>query len=241
MATHDIRTHDRDSLARFLGWFSIGLGAAELAAPRAIRRVIGGGDTRFIRLMGLRELAHGTGILTSARPTGWVWSRVAGDALDLGALGAVARHGQKRTFAAIANVVPIAVADVYEAVHLTKKQGPPQSGKRIRKAVTINKPRADVERAWDLSEFTPSYAEAPGGRGTEVAVELVEDPPAGDFGLVVQKLSGHDPATLLADELRRFKARVEAGEVVRSDSTPDGHRLGAHLKQRPAQPQEVHA
>lgn len=241
MATHDIRTHDRDSLARFLGWFSIGLGTAELVAPGALRRMIGGGDRRVIRLMGLRELAHGAGILTSARPTGWVWSRVGGDALDLAALGIVARHGRVRTLAAIANVLPIAAADVFEALHLTKKEGDPHSGRRIRKAVTIHKPRAEVEQAWDLSEYAPTFADAPGGRGTEVAVELVEDPPAGDFGLVVQKLSGRDPATDLADELRRFKSRVETGEVMRSDSTPEGHRLGSHLKQRPAQPQEVHA
>jgi uncharacterized membrane protein len=241
MATHDIRTHDRDSLARFLGWFSIVLGTAELVAPGALGRAIGGGDRRLIRLMGVRELAHGAGILTSARPTGWVWSRVAGDALDLGALGIVARHGRARTFAAIANVLPIAAADVFEAVHLTRKEGAPHSGKRIRKAVTINKPRAAVEKAWDLPAWAPTYTESPGGRGTEVAVELVEDPPAGDFGLIAQKLSGSDPATQLADELRRFKARVETGEVMRSDSTPEGHSLGAHLKQRPAQPQEVHA
>jgi uncharacterized membrane protein len=242
MATHDIRTHDRDSLARFLGWFSIGLGTAELVAPGVLRRVIGGGDRRVIRLMGLRELAHGAGILTSARPTGWVWSRVGGDALDLAALGVVARHGRMRTFGAIANVLSIATADVLEGLHLAKKKGEPHSGRRVRKAVTINKPQVEVERAWDLSEYTPTFANAPGGRGTEVAVELVEDPPAGDFGLVAQKLSGRDPATDLADELRRFKSRVETGEVMRSDSTPDGHRLGSHLKQRPAQPQEeVHA
>jgi len=96
MATHDIRTHDRDSLARFLRWFSIGLGTAELVAPGALRRVIGGGDRRVIRLMGLRELAHGAGILTSPRPTGWVWSRVGADALDLAALGLVARSSTMR-------------------------------------------------------------------------------------------------------------------------------------------------
>ena len=241
MATHDIRRHDRDSLARFLGWFSIGLGTAELLFPGVVRRAIGGGDRRLIRLMGLRELAHGAGILTSARPTGWVWSRVGGDALDLAALGVIARHGRVRTFAAIANVLPIAAADVFEARHLTKKEGEPHSGRRIRKAVTISKPRAEVEQAWDLSDYVPTFADAPGGRGTEVAVELVEDPRAGDFGLLAQKLSGRDPATDLADELRRFKSRVETGEVMRSDSTPDGHRLGSHLKQRPAQPQEVHA
>jgi hypothetical protein len=254
MATHDIRTQDRDSLARFLGWFSIGLGAAELAAPAAIRRVIGGGDTRFIRLMGLRELGHGGGILTSARPTGWVWSRVAGDALDLGALALVARHGRKRTFAAIANVLPIVVADVLEARHLMQKEGPPQSGKRIRKAVTIARTRQQVEEAWtaaadlrakvDSQGAQVSFLEAPGTRGTELAIEFTHDPPLGDFGVAFEKVTGRDLATQLADDLRRFKAQVETGEVVRSDSTPDGHLLANHLKQRPAQPlerEEVHA
>ena len=242
MATHDIRTTDRDGLARFLGWFSIGLGTAQVLAPRALCRVVGAKDSGtpplVMRVMGVRELAQGSGILTRPRPTTWLWSRVAGDALDLGALALVARKGEKRTFAAIANVVPIAVADVFEARHLAQKQGPPRSGKRIRKAVTINKPRHEVEAAWDLDDHRPVFAEAPGGRGTEVAVEFTYDPPAGDFGVLAGKLTGSDPATKLADELRRFKARVETGEVVRSDATPDGHLLANHLKQHAAQPLE---
>jgi uncharacterized membrane protein len=236
MATHTIRTRDRDSLTRFLGWFSVALGATQIAAPRALCRAIGGGDERVVRATGARELTQGAGILIRPRPTTWVWSRVVGDAVDLGLLGLVARHRNKRTIAAIANVLPIAAADVYEAIHLTQKSGPPQSAKRIRKVVTINKPRAEVEAAWDLDDYTPTYAEAPGGRGTEVAVEVVEDPPLGDFGVLAQKLSGHDDATRLADDLRRFKARVETGEVLRSDSTPSGHELSEHLQQRAAVP-----
>ena len=131
----------------------------------------------------------------------------------------------------------MAVPDVYEALHLTRKQGEPQSGKRIRKAVTINKPQAEIEKAWNL-DYTPVYSEAPGGRGTEVAVEFVEDPPAGEFGVLYGKVTGSDKATKLADELRRFKQLVETGQVVRSDSTPDGHLLADHLKQRAAQPLE---
>lgn len=237
MATHDLRTQDRDGLARFLGWFSIGLGTVQLTAPRALCRLIGGGDPRVMRAMGVREWIHGTGILVRARPTGWVWSRVAGDALDLAALALVARHGNKRTALAIANVLPVAAADVFEALHLSKKQGPPQSGKRIRKAVTIALPRERVEAAWDL-DYEPQYREAPGGRGTEVSVEFVHDPPLGDVGVLASKVSASDPATRLADELRRFKARLETGEVVRSDATPDGHLLADHLKQRAAQPLE---
>lgn len=248
MATHDIQQRDRDSLARFLGWFSVGLGTAQLVAPRALCKLIGGGSPRVMRLMGVRELAQGSGILTRPRPTGFVWSRVVGDVLDVSALGVVARHGNKRTFAAIANVLPIAAADVFEALHLSKQQGPPQSGKRVRKAVTIAKTRQEVEEAWesatelrekvDARGAQVSFEEAPGDRGTELAVEFVHDPPAGELGALVETLSGRDLATQLADDLRRFKARVETGEVVRSDSTPSGHLLAEHLKQRAAQPLE---
>jgi hypothetical protein len=261
MATNELRTQDRDSLARFLGWFSIGLGTAELVMPKALSRLVGadadGKAPRVMRLMGARELLHGTGILTSPRPTKWVWSRVVGDALDLGALALVLKNGtgRKRTIFAIAQVAPVAVADVYEARFLAQKQGEPPHGKRIRKAVTIAKTRQEVEDAWtaapelrdkvDNRGAQVSFLEAPGDRGTELAVEFVHDPAAGDFGVAFEKLTGRDLATQLADDLRRFKARVETGEVVRSDSTPDGHLLADHLKQRAAQPlerkEEVHA
>ena len=248
MTTHEIRTQDRDSLARFLGWFGVGLGAAQLAVPRALCRAIGGGDARVMRAMGVRELASGAGILTRARPTAFMWARVAGDALDLALLGLVARNGNKRTFVAVANVLPIAAADAFEALHLAQKDGEPQSGKRIRKAVTIAKAREQVEHAWheaaELKEKVESqgaqvtFADAPGDRGTELAVEFTHDPPAGDFGVAFDKLTGRDLATQLADDLRRFKARVETGQVPRSDSTPDGHLLADHLRQRAAQPLE---
>ncbi|MFL5932940.1 MAG: cyclase, partial [Gaiellaceae bacterium] len=68
--------------------------------------------------------------------------------------------------------------------------------------------------------------------------ELVYAPPAGELGSLATKLSGNDLPTQLADALRRLKQIVETGEVVRSDSTPEGHLLASHLKQRPAQPLE---
>ena len=69
-------------------------------------------------------------------------------------------------------------------------------------------------------------------------MEFVDAPPAGDLGAAALKLTGKDLATELADDLRRFKQLVETGEIVRSDSTPEGHLLSGHLKQRPAQPLE---
>ncbi|MFY4728236.1 hypothetical protein, partial [Nitrospira sp. BLG_2] len=65
-----------------LGLFGIGLGLAELMAPRRLARMIGAPPEYdgLVRAMGLREVASGVGILTQRAPATAVWSRVAGDA-----------------------------------------------------------------------------------------------------------------------------------------------------------------
>src|SRR5688500_20403167 len=73
-----------ESLADFLGLFSVGLGLAEVVAPGVIARVCGVDheDERnrsTIRAMGLREIGHGIAILSNQQPEKAVWSRVAGD------------------------------------------------------------------------------------------------------------------------------------------------------------------
>ena len=253
MATTTVRTRDKDSLAAFLGWFSVALGAAEVAAPRMLCRVVGANSKglapKVMRLMGARELVQGVGILARPRPTGWMWMRVIGDGLDLSLLGLTAvKNRRARTAFAIANVVAVTVPDVLESRHLASKRGMPRKAMLIRKAVTINKERDDVEGAWlgasELREKIQehgarvAFSDAPGSRGTELAVEFDYAPIAGDLGKAVEKLKGSDLATQLADDLRRFKQQVETGQVVRSDSTPEGHLLAQHLKQRPAQPLE---
>src|SRR5947209_10102577 len=77
-------------LARGLGWFSIGLGLAEVLAPHAMADLTGVRSPALLRAYGLREIICGIGILGSARPAGWLWGRVAGDALDLATLLAAA-------------------------------------------------------------------------------------------------------------------------------------------------------
>lgn len=64
-----------DRLARTLGWFRVGLGAAEVAAPGAVAALAGLPDgRRTLRAFGLREIESGAGILT--RPaTAWLWAR----------------------------------------------------------------------------------------------------------------------------------------------------------------------
>jgi hypothetical protein len=57
-----------EQLAQGLGWFSIGLGLAEFLTPRAVGRIAGvRGNTGFIRLMGLREIAHGVAIFMQGK------------------------------------------------------------------------------------------------------------------------------------------------------------------------------
>src|SRR6185312_9712384 len=111
-------------LARGLGWFSIGLGLTELLAPRAIASISGVSNkhTGLIRLYGLRELAAGVAIFSQKKPTEAVWSRVAGDALDLVSLGVActapdAKRG-RITFAT-ANVAAVTALDVICAMQLS--------------------------------------------------------------------------------------------------------------------------
>jgi hypothetical protein len=102
-------------IARALGWFSIGLGAAELVAPRAVCRALDiDCNERLIQAFGARELAAGMGILSRRNPSPWMWGRVAGDAINLGALAAGLRNTGRRTAvaAAITGVAAVTFLDV---------------------------------------------------------------------------------------------------------------------------------
>ena len=115
-----------------------------------------------------------------------------------------------------------------------------------RTAITVNRPRDEVERLWRSAEHRPAYVDdagaavtfkdAPGDRGTEIHVDLEGSTPGGKLGEVVQKLVGSAPLPKIKDDLRHFKQRVETGSVPRSDGSPEGERVERKLKQRPAQP-----
>lgn len=72
-----------DSLAKGLGWFSIALGLTELFAPRRITRPLGmEGKEALVRVYGAREIGSGILSLSVDKNLG-LWSRVAGDGLDI--------------------------------------------------------------------------------------------------------------------------------------------------------------
>ncbi|WP_395516473.1 hypothetical protein [Pseudorhizobium flavum] len=108
-----------DRLARNLGWFSIGLGIAELVAARRISRAIGmEGSESLIRAFGAREIASGMLTLSVDKKAG-LYSRVAGDAVDLAVLStAVTDDNPKRGNAAfaLAMVAGVTLLDVAAAL-----------------------------------------------------------------------------------------------------------------------------
>lgn len=76
-----------DRLARNLGWFSIGLGVVQLFGAHRITRALGmEGQEVAVRACGLREIGSGMMTLSVDREVGLA-SRIAGDGLDIVALG----------------------------------------------------------------------------------------------------------------------------------------------------------
>lgn len=108
-----------DRLARNLGWFSIGLGIAELVAARRISHAIGmEGSESLIRAFGAREIASGMLTLSVDKKAG-LYSRVAGDAVDLAVLSTAVRDDNpKRGNAALAlaMVAGVTLLDVAAAL-----------------------------------------------------------------------------------------------------------------------------
>jgi hypothetical protein len=117
--------------------------------------------------------------------------------------------------------------------------------KASRTAMTVYRPRDEVERLWQSPEHRPEYIqgldadvtfkEAPGDRGTEIHVDLGRDAGDGPLG-VARKLGRAEPLAKVKDDLRRFKQLVETGVISRSEGSPEGELAGRKLKQRPAQP-----
>jgi len=139
-----------------LGWFSIGLGAAEVLAPRTVARLIGlngRGKPAVLRTSGLREIAAGIGILSQPQPVGWMWGRVAGDLMDLATLGSAARSdstNRTRIAAATTAVLGVTALDVFYSRQLTRQTSlfGTDGRARIVRSIMVDRSPDEVYQFW---------------------------------------------------------------------------------------------
>lgn len=150
------RTNAR--LGRGLGLVSIGLGLAELAAPRAVAELIGIDRRRpvenTLRAFGAREILTGLGLLAKPQSSFGPWARVFGDIIDLAFLGwALGSRSadRNRTIGAIVAVAGVAALDAYAGLRRQRAL----LGEPVRQVITIDR-RRSFTRCGRTSSGCPS-------------------------------------------------------------------------------------
>lgn len=188
-------------ISRALGWFSIGLGLAELFAPHRVGKTIGlKNHAPLLRIFGVREILSGVAILSQPRSATWVRTRVAGDLLDLAVLGHALRADgthKARLMGAAAAVAGVTMADVFCSQRLARRFPDETASKpvRIKKSITINRPAEELYRFWRNFENLPRVmnhlesvrvlddrrshwvAKAPLGKTVEWDADILRDEP----------------------------------------------------------------
>jgi hypothetical protein len=158
------------TLARGLGWFSIGLGLAEVLMPGKLARFLGvPGNEGLIRACGAREIATGVGLLLTDNPKPWIYGRIGGDALDLAGLGLSIENGSEHVNAAWAAA---AVAGV-TALDLACAKGLAEETHEVTE--------------WDYSDRS-GFSETPDAMRGRVEAE---------FAAMRAEPNGYSPSTLL--------------------------------------------
>jgi len=192
------------NLVKGLRGASVGLGLTEIVAPRKVAAMSGVSDNRrsrsTIRALGVRELGHAAAMFFGSSRL--VWTRVAGDAIDLAALGAGMTNrtaSRARGAAAAAGLIGITAVDVLAAVNAQHNGDGHQSagpgGKDLRAVVTVWRTPRDVYRFWRHLDNLPTFmyhlksvsvdsagrshwvANSPLGAAVEWDAELTEDVP----------------------------------------------------------------
>jgi uncharacterized membrane protein len=189
-----------EKIARGLGWFSIGLGLAQIAAPRGLAKLIGvrGDYSGLLRMLGAAGVASGIGILAGRRPnSNWMWSRVGGDAVDLALLGTAFRlkkSNRNKLAIATAAVAGVTALDAICSQRLSRSNGA-QGEFRVAQSLTVNRSPEELYRYWRNFQNLPRFmkhiesawetgggrshwvAKAPAGRTVEWDAEIIEDRP----------------------------------------------------------------
>jgi hypothetical protein len=139
------------TLVKGLGGASLGLGLSEILAPGKVAAMAGideaGRSRPVIRALGFRECAHAAALLFG--PNKLVWTRVAGDVLDVTLLAAAlakSNHGlrRRRGTGSMVALAAIGAADLYAALRTRGDGGRHANGsahRSLRAAVTVRRSR----------------------------------------------------------------------------------------------------
>jgi uncharacterized membrane protein len=159
----------REKLAINLGWFSIGLGVAELLFPGTLCRLVGVKPRRFLtRLLGAREIASGIGLLNQPAKGPWLKARVAGDAMDLSLLALAATSDKSKkgklalAFASVAGVTAVDFLCYKDFVDGQPEPTDPEFARspdvvHFRRSLVINRPIEELYQIWRNFSELPRY------------------------------------------------------------------------------------
>jgi uncharacterized membrane protein len=159
-----------EQTAHALGWCSLALGLAQMAAPATVANLTGiqadKGQCALLRspAYGMREVAAGIGLLTQPDKSSWLWTRVVGDVIDIGTLIAALgspRNDRKRVVASLTAVLGITALDVICAQKLTgaaaRDAAESEGTSRICQSIWINKSPAEAYTFWRRFENLPLF------------------------------------------------------------------------------------
>jgi uncharacterized membrane protein len=152
---------DGSKLSRGLGWFSLGLGLTEIAAPKALARVIGvdpnGRTSTTLRVFGMREILAGIGVLMQPRRSLPLWARVAGDLLDLSAIAYAAKAKRTRVERLAAAFIAVAGVTALDVIAGQRAGSRRSVDDPVIYSITINRPVAEVYAFWRQFENLPQF------------------------------------------------------------------------------------
>jgi hypothetical protein len=111
-----------------LGIFSIALGAVEIIANRRIAKAMDQDDDAArttLKAFGVREIAAGANLLMAPAHSTNLWNRVAGDGIDMAALGLAVTRAPRNpaVWGAVAFVAAAAAVDYLTARGLDQETG----------------------------------------------------------------------------------------------------------------------
>jgi hypothetical protein len=166
-------------VSRALTWVSLGLGIMQLTMPKQVQKLVGvrrGDHSGLIRFIGAREIISALLIMTQAHPHRGVWSRVLGDGIDVGLLGAaynMPRVKKNRVTTTAAALTGLMALDALTASQLNRQQ---DEGKRysvmtnadlnsraengafhVSRSVTINRSPEELYNFWRNFENLPRF------------------------------------------------------------------------------------